>query len=141
MTTQKKILLPVMAMAMIALVGCSGDGSPSPLAPAPVIVDTSPPAIPTGLAAASSSRVIKLAWDLNTVDADFEGFLVYRLAFENAYLLTPVPINETTFVDQQPLNIPCGYAVSSIDESGNESAWLEVMYNGCPEIPDYRIEL
>ncbi len=132
----KTIIFTGLALTILTLAGCSEENSFSPLATEAAVIDTAPPAVPTGLAAAASTSVIKLAWDSNTVNTDLKGFLVYRLAFENAYLLTPVPVGETTFVDRQPLGIPCSYAVSSVDESGNESAWQEVKYTGNPENPD-----
>ncbi|MBU8871191.1 MAG: hypothetical protein KOO60_10055 [Gemmatimonadales bacterium] len=147
MVKLKVTLFPAMALAILALVGCGND-SGNPVAPVfeeetaeVVVVDTAPPAVPTGLAAASSTTVLKLAWDPNVVDLDFQGFLVYRLAFENSYLLTPAPIGENYFVDQQPLGISCGYAISAIDEAGNESAWLEVRYNPPLEEPEMRISM
>ncbi len=131
-------VLMILLAGTAMLAGCSDtDPIAAPLSPT---VDTAPPSIPTGLSAATGSRVVKLAWQPNTSDADFVGFKVYRLAFDNQYLLTEQPITDSGWVDQQPLGLPCGYAVSAIDEAGNESAWSEVRYTPEPEEPQIDIQ-
>ena len=127
-------ILATMALSLLILAGCSDGDAVSPTMP--LVADTAPPAVPTGLEAASGTSVVKLAWNANTMNDDLEGFLVYRLAFDNAYLLTPYPIAENKFVDDRPLGLACGYAVSAVDEAGNESAWQEVRYDPGLELPD-----
>jgi len=89
------------------------------------IVDTAPPAVPTNLNASNHQAWVKIAWDANTVDSDFFGFNVYRHVFGGSYLITESPLQDSYFIDYYPLRKGCVYAVTAIDESGNESAWAE----------------
>ena len=134
MLKMKEILYLGLILATLTATGCSNENSINTVAA--VTLDTAPPSVPTGLAASSNTSVVKLAWDPNLINTDFQGFLVYRLAFDNAYLLTRTPIEEPNFVDQKPLGFPCGYAVSAVDQAGNESAWLEVRTNPGPDFPE-----
>ena len=135
----KTTLCLCLTLAILILAGCSSEDYFSPAAITTETVDMAPPAIPTGLSATTGSSVIKLAWDPNFVNDDFQGFLVYRLAFDNAYLLTPTPILETAFIDRKPLGSPCGYAISAVDELGNESAFMEVQFRPSEELPEITI--
>ena len=90
---------------------------PVPLTP----VDTFPPAAPVGLNAVPGIGSIELVWDRNT-EPDLRGYRVYRAAdsgqFERILELTDTP----AYSDRQ---IETGkkyqYAVSAIDQTGNES--------------------
>ena len=121
-----------LTLALAALAGC-GDGGPA--APADA-VDTAPPAVPTGLTATFAPDAVKLRWDPNTTDADLAGYRVYELASGGAYALTAEPLTRTWWADPQPPGRPCQYAVTAVDASGNESAWLTVAYPGSPALPD-----
>lgn len=88
-------------------------------------IDTFAPAVPAGLNALAGLSSIELAWDRNT-EADFRGYHVYRAvgqgAFERIGELTEAP----AFSDKA---IQAGtayrYAVTSVDQKGNESAKSE----------------
>jgi hypothetical protein len=79
------------------------------------------PPIPTGLTALPEENSVRLLWD--AVEApDLAGYMVYR-KFNNIWLrITPEPITET-FLRDEPLAplTPYSFAVSSIDQLGNES--------------------
>ncbi len=122
----------------LTLLGCST--SDSPTAPAPQI-DTAPPSVPTGLTAAASRPTAlissaELNWRDNTADSDFQGFMVYRLAFGQSWPLTETPLQTTRFVDLTPFQGGTTYAVTAVDLSGNESAWTTVRYGYPIEYPD-----
>ena len=113
----------------LAMAGCTDTTAPTIPDTETVQIDTAPPAIPTGLwATPTERRSIKLAWDANTTDWDIKGYLVYRLAFGQIQLLTATPTAAPRFIDQAPLSSDCIYAVTSIDEAGNESGWTQIRY-------------
>ena len=95
-------------------------------------IDTAPPAVPTGLNAATGRSTVKLAWQPNVTDADMQGFHVYRMAFGQTWPLTETPVTGTGFVDRAPLLGYAIYAVTAVDEQGNESAWTQIRYNFNP---------
>ncbi len=127
-------LLLILLTGGFILAGCGG-GSDTQVA-APVALDTAPPAVPTGLAAATYNNRVKVAWLPNTTDGDLQGYLVYRLAFDQVLPLVDEPTSATFFVDASPLLRPCRYAVTSVDESGNESAWQVVYYSAAEDLHD-----
>jgi|GEM_PF-1539720 len=118
----------ILTLALLALTGCSSD---DPITtPQTVLPDTAPPAIPTGLSAAASISAVELVWDPNTSDNDFLGFRIYRLAFDAVLPLSEVPNPEPRFLDTNPLvHTACYYAVTSVDELGNESAWQTLFHD------------
>lgn len=137
--TRHPLSAALLAATLLAAAGCAGD--PSPVAP-PALVpdlqegpDSAPPAVPSGLAAAATGGVVKLAWLPNTTDPDLLGFLVYRQAFGQSLPLTEAPLAGTTFIDARPLSGPCQYAVTSVDVAGNESGWALVFCSPLPELP------
>jgi hypothetical protein len=127
----------VLITSALILTGCGSDSGTAPQATAdPVVPDTAPPAVPTGLAASAHKSTVKVAWLPNNSDSDFAGFMLYRLAFDQVWPLLDAPTTETTFIDRSPLQRSYRYAVTSIDEAGNESAWQEVFFAGVPDYPD-----
>lgn len=129
-TTMTFLVLLVLALA---LTGCT-DANPSAVAPMPI--DTAPPAGPTELTADAGRSTALLSWAANVTDHDLQGYLVYRLAFGQAWLLTDTVITESRFADHAPLRGHAQYAVTAVDASGNESAWVTVLYNYEPERPE-----
>ncbi len=85
--------------------------------------DSFPPAAPRGLIAIASEDTISLSWDLNQ-ESDLSVYLIWRKqvgadAFE---LLTPEGIDANTFMDGRiQKNSRYEYAVSALDQAGNES--------------------
>ena len=89
------------------------------------LLDTAPPATPTGATAAVEGGVnVRVRWSANS-DPDLVGYLVYRaLAAGGVYTkLTGSPIVTTDFLDASaPDTLAVWYGVSAVDASGNESA-------------------
>jgi predicted small lipoprotein YifL len=88
------------------------------------LVDTFPPAPPTGLNAVATSGEIDLIWDPST-ENDLAGYLVVRApapAQPGAFVpITPTPISETNFHDQVAPGRRYVYAVEAVDKAGNVS--------------------
>jgi len=125
MNPTRLLIVPVIFILCLTLTSCS-DSETSVVTPPPP--DTAPPAVPTGLATCAGDCVVKISWDPNVVDSDFRGFNVYRLNAEESWDLTAEPIATSTFVDTSPLTSQCIYRVTSVDFTGNESAWAETIY-------------
>ncbi len=137
----KALVLMTLALAALTMAGCESD---SPLAPAPItsepVLDTAPPAVPTGLAAAPNQRTVKVTWDANVLDEDFEGFMVYRVVWGNWSPMLDLPQMDNLWIDDHPVDVACTYAVTALDSRGNESAWAAVNFLGLPEIPFERLQ-
>lgn len=90
------------------------------------VIDTAPPAAPSGLSAATvTGGGVRVSWSPNS-EADLAGYTVYRaLSAGGPYTaVTGALLTTASFVD---MTIPAGaaaawYQVSARDNSGNESA-------------------
>ena len=101
-----------------------------PLAVTPT--DTFAPAVPAGLAASSGLQTIELAWERNT-EPDFKGYRVYRRMGEGSFEKIVELIEAPSFSDKKvETGKRYGYAVSSVDQSGNESAKSPVFEISAP---------
>ena len=137
----KMLMMAATIPLALAMAGCTDTTVPTIPDTDTVQIDTAPPAIPTGLWATPTERKsVKLAWDANRTDWDIKGYLVYRLAFGQVQLLTVSPTAAPRFIDQAPLNSGCIYAVTSIDETGNESGWTQIRYDREREESELREE-
>jgi hypothetical protein len=87
--------------------------------------DDFPPAVPAGLSAVAGVSAIELAWERNTED-DFRGYNVYRSTEGAMFEKIAALIDAPAYTDRQ---VEAGkryrYAVSSVDQAGNESARTE----------------
>ena len=86
------------------------------------LVDTFPPAAPTGLVAVAGERVINLIWEPNS-ERDLAGYIVLRGTSPDT--LQPImtsPMQETIFRDGVPAGAHYFYAVKAVDKAGNGSA-------------------
>ncbi len=115
---------------------------------APVQVDTTdrfPPAIPSGLAAVYSAATgarnsvpsINLSWSPDT-ETDLAGYIVYRSADGPTWqrISPPEPVSVPTWQDSKiSLGQTYHYAVSAIDQSGNESGRSAPATESVPENP------
>jgi fibronectin type 3 domain-containing protein len=92
-------------------------GEPVALTP----VDTFPPAVPANLRAAAAPASIELAWDRDT-EADLAGYRVYRAEGSGEFARVAEVSQIPTYSDS---SIEHGktyrYAVSAVDQAGNES--------------------
>ncbi len=112
-----KRILTLTALAALALVaGCSSSKSPT-------AVDSTAPAVPTGLQLAVDNGIATLTWDPNPGDADFAGFRLARVNGSERTYLVGAPEVITSFLDPVPARgVRYSYELTSMDEVGNESA-------------------
>ena len=90
------------------------------------------PAVPVGLAASSGLQTIELAWERNT-EPDFKGYRVYRRIGDGDFEKVGELIEAPSFSDNKvETGKRYGYAVSSVDQSGNESAKSPVVEIAAP---------
>ena len=95
----------------------------SEVAVAPPItpVDTFPPAVPSGLTGIAGAGSIQLAWERN-LEPDLKGYFIYRSVDNGPF----VKLGETDTPTYSDTAVQSGkqyrYAISAIDQSGNESA-------------------
>lgn len=91
----------------------------------PRLLDTAPPAAPTGLVASvEPARDVRLRWAANA-EPDLAGYHVYRAPTASAppSRLTATPLGSSEYLDAAtPDSVALWYAVSAVDASGNESA-------------------
>lgn len=132
--TLPRAALPVL-LVLLACAGC-GQGA-NPVSPTAVLpeADAAPPAIPTGLTAMAGQEVVKLAWAANTTDADFLACNVYRLVDGRRHLLNTTPITGNAFIDRDPWQGDCRYAVAALDTAGNQSGLAVVLHVRRPPLP------
>lgn len=130
-SNQKIFLAVAVACLAVAAGGCSsGSSSTTP--------DTAPPAVPTDLSATYASGVVKVAWSPNLLDADFDGFKIYRRVGQDQVPLVSNPTSVTYYVDQNPSPGYIEYLVTAVDQVGNESAYATVgleVGEGLPRSP------
>ena len=84
-------------------------------------IDTTPPAVPTGLTASPSNTFIKLSWNPNT-ETDVSGYRIYRSNGNNYDIIGFTSNSDTSYSDDT--GIPpqtFSYKISAYDLSGNES--------------------
>jgi hypothetical protein len=85
-------------------------------------VDTFPPVSPSGLSGVPGVGAIELLWDRNT-EPDLRGYRVYRAAESGQFERLAEFVDAPAYSDRQ---IDAGkkyrYAVTAIDQAGNESA-------------------
>ena len=102
----------------------NSDYVPSDSGPAesPRIGDTTPPAVPSGLAARASNNIISLNWDNNT-ESDLAGYNVYRDTVSGGpYTRIASDVLTSNYVDTTAVNgTTYYYVVTAVDNSSNES--------------------
>ena len=102
--------------------GVQGDAESEltgPLAVTPE--DKFAPAVPAGLVASAGLQTIELAWERNT-ELDFKGYRVYRRIGDGSFEKIGELIEAPSFSDHKvETGKRYGYAISSLDQSGNES--------------------
>ncbi|MHB8077847.1 MAG: hypothetical protein ACYDIE_01150 [Candidatus Krumholzibacteriia bacterium] len=132
--SRKSALIILATLTALAL--AAGCGSTSSL---PTVIDTAPPATPTGLAVAGAPLGLLLSWDPNTTDADFAGFVVRRTVHGNETVLVDMPTEATQYLDPAPISGCLNrYDVSSVDQSGNESGFACLLVDLTRRVPDLR---
>jgi hypothetical protein len=115
-------LLPVVAVAFVwVLASCGSDPIVNP-------VDTTPPVAPVGTDVAGDTHLVRVSWAANA-EPDLAGYNVYSSSAEEGpfgqvnedLLLCPWCYHSPT-----PMEITY-YVVTAVDESGNESAYSDLM--------------
>lgn len=140
-STIKTFTLFAIIVSTLAFTGCESDNILAPVADSPIVLDTAPPTVPTGLAAApAKNENVKVSWDANVLDEDFHGFMVYRVIWGDHFPMLTLPTQENIWIDDHPVNIACTYVVTALDESGNESAWAAVNYYGQEDRPNISMD-
>jgi hypothetical protein len=87
-----------------------------------VTVDKFPPAVPVGLAAASTQESVELTWERNT-EPDFAFYRVYRSLDGTGFEKIADSLQAPSYGDRTAARgKPYRYAVSAVDLLGNESA-------------------
>jgi hypothetical protein len=94
--------------------------------------DKFPPAVPAGLQALAGTDTIELAWD-RSAESDFKCYRVYR-AVENGELERIADLVETPAFSDKAIQSgkKYRYAVSAVDQKGNESAKTEAVEMTAP---------
>jgi len=96
---------------------------------APVAItpkDSFPPAVPAGLSAIFSNGAMDLAWQRNT-EADFASYRIYRAESLGDFSRIADDIAVPAYSDSTvEMGKRYRYAISSVDQTGNESARSEV---------------
>ena len=115
------------ALLSFGLMGCSGSDSITDPGDREVI-DTTPPAVPTGLTLREFLGNVRVCWSENTSDSDLAGYRVYRGVAGSETLRAEQAVGACEWVDVAPPLTGCNYAVSSVDAAGNESALYTVAY-------------
>lgn len=109
-------------MTAVSLVGPpQQEGDPAGFASAE-FRDLQPPPPPVNVVTLVEERAIRILWD--PVEApDFAGYKLYRSAGSERVVLTKTATKETSFRDATAVSgVSYVYAVTSLDDKGNESA-------------------
>jgi hypothetical protein len=88
------------------------------------LLDTAPPATPSGLAGGTDPGGVRLRWNANT-EPDLAGYHVYRAAASSGPFsrIDGATVTSADFVDASaPDSASLWYSVSAVDATGNESA-------------------
>ena len=88
------------------------------------LLDTAPPATPSGLAGGTDPGGVRLRWNANT-EPDLAGYHVYRAAASGGPFtrIDGATVTSTEFVDASaPDSASLWYALTAVDATGNESA-------------------
>ena len=88
------------------------------------LLDTAPPATPSGLAGGTEPSGVRLHWNANT-EPDLAGYHVYRAAASTGPFsrIDGATVTATEFTDASaPDSASLWYALTAVDATGNESA-------------------
>ncbi len=122
MQTRKTVF--ILAAVLVLMVGACGNDSGSGLPE----VDTVPPNPPVGLQAVENVGSVRISWTENA-ELDLAGYRVYRSSNESG------PFRRVSsglvlcpwYYDTPTAMAMTYYRVTAVDESGNESAFSEVI--------------
>lgn len=104
------------ALLAIGLLGCGDDSGPT----GNQIIDTTPPAVPSGLEVAANGESLQLSWAPNS-DADLAGYIVESSPDRGTtWIEETAVLTEATFTDTFASR--ADYRVRARDLTGNTSA-------------------
>ena len=89
-----------------------------------VLIDTTPPASPSGLNASASTTVVTLSWQSNP-EADLAGYNIYRkVDGESVFSKANGALRTSTYYQDTSLGASTNYQyrITAVDTSGNESS-------------------
>lgn len=90
--------------------------------------DHTPPSVPKGLYSVTGDKEVRLYWEEND-EEDFAEYWVYRGLKDDKYYKRIAITNVAKYVDKKVTNgVTYYYAVSAVDEDGNESDLSDVIY-------------
>jgi len=90
--------------------------------------DHTPPSVPKGLYSVTGDKEVRLYWEEND-EEDFAEYRIYRGLEDDEYYKRIAITNVAKYVDRKVTNgITYYYAVSAVDEDGNESDLSDVIY-------------
>jgi hypothetical protein len=116
------------------LIGCGDDDNTNP---SPVI-DTTPPAAPSGLAGTSRDLTVEITWNPNQ-EEDLASYYVYEAVDANDYdLIAVIPAGVNTFTDQREIGHDYSYQLEAVDTSENTSEPSAAVNVGLYERPGSR---
>jgi fibronectin type 3 domain-containing protein len=101
----------------VAAVDTSGNESPPSAAANATPFDSTPPAVPAGLAATPGDRAVSLTWSANT-ESDFERYAIYK----NGSPYNEYVYSTSTTVTGLTNGTGYSFSIRAIDEDGNASA-------------------
>lgn len=122
MKTLRCLLL--VATAFLMLLGACGNET-SEVAPA---IDTVPPNPPVGLQAQEGVQPVQISWSENA-EVDLAGYRVYKSSYEDGpyrRINSDLLLCPWCYDTVSPMSLTF-YKVTAVDESGNESAFSDVM--------------
>ena len=117
-----KKLLPVVAVTMLFVIAsCGSDETLTP-------VDTVPPVAPVGMALNDDVNYVKITWAANA-EPDLAGYNVYSSGQESGpYAKANDELLFCPWYYDSPVTMQVTYyKVTAVDESGNESAYSDIM--------------
>jgi chitodextrinase len=100
----------------------------------PASTDSSPPTVPTGLAAGLSGSTVNLSWNASADNVGVTGYTVYR----DAAVLATAPGTSTSYSDSAAARgATHTYAVDAFDAAGNHSAQSAAVSIHVPGVPNF----
>lgn len=136
--TRRRLQIVITCLLALVLAACGSDDAAAPVAPPTPVVDTAPPAAPTHLVSSAAGRDVKIAWQPNVSDPGFLGFRITRTGAGQTVVLVNEPVDIDRYVDDHPFEGVAIYAVTAMDQAGNESAAVQVIHDyhaACPPRP------
>jgi hypothetical protein len=129
---RRRLTILLASILLLGLAACGGD-DPAPVStPLVPTIDTAPPAPPTGVSCANLASTVKVSWEAGDHDVDFVGIRLTRTAANGTVVLVDQPVDIDRWVDDHPFAGVATYAVTAVDEEGNESAAATVVHEYQP---------